>query len=365
MRCSWPSSIRTGPAAPMPTDRLRAAELSVTLADIEAAAERISGHVHRTPLLTCHALDVAVGARVHAKAEHLQRSGSFKIRGALNRLLQLTDDERSRGVVAFSSGNHAQGVALAAQIVGIDATIVMPLDAPRVKRDATRAYGARIVEYDRLTQDREAIAADVAAERGSVVVPPFNDDRVIAGQGTVGLEIAADLPDIDVALVPVGGGGLMSGVAIALKALRPGVRVIGVEPASADDARQSLAAGRIVTIEQPVTLADGVATRAVGTRTFPIMRVLVDEIVTVDEAEIIDAMRFVMTRMKQVIEPTGALTTAALLSGRVKVAGCTVMTLFCGGNLDPDLFADLANRPFSNNSTSNNSTSNHSTESRQ
>ncbi len=365
MRCSWPNSTRTGPAAPMPTDLLRAAGLSVTLADIEAAAERIRSHVHRTPLLTCQALDVAVGARVHAKAEHLQRSGSFKIRGALNRLLQLTEDERSRGVVAFSSGNHAQGVALAARIVGIDATIVMPLDAPRVKKDATRAYGARIVEYDRLTQDREAIAAEVAVERGSVVVPPFNDDRVIAGQGTVGLEIAADLPDIGVALVPVGGGGLISGVAIALKALRPGVRVIGVEPASADDARQSLAAGRIVTIEQPVTLADGVATRAVGARTFPIMRALVDEIVTVDEAEIVDAMRFVMTRMKQVVEPTGALTTAALLSGRVDVAGCTVMTLFCGGNLDPDLIENLASSPYTNRSTSNRSTSNRFTESRQ
>ena len=365
MRCSWPSSIRTGPVAPMPTDLRRAVGLSVTVADIEAAAERIRGHVHRTPLLTCHALDVAVGARVHAKAEHLQRSGSFKIRGALNRLLQLTEDERSRGVVAFSSGNHAQGVALAARIVGIDATIVMPLDAPRVKKDATRAYGARIVEYDRLTQDREAIAVEVAAERGSVVVPPFNDDRVIAGQGTVGLEIAADLPDIDVALVPVGGGGLMAGVAIALKALRPGMRVIGVEPASADDARQSLAAGRIMTIEQPVTLADGVATRAVGSRTFPIMQALVDEIVTVDEAEILDAMRFVMTRMKQVVEPTGALTTAALLSGRVDVAGCAVMTLFCGGNVDPDLLVNLASSPYANRSPSSRSPSSPSAESRQ
>lgn len=314
--------------------------LAVTVDDIEAAADRIRPHVHRTPLLTSASLDAAAGASVHAKAEHLQRSGSFKIRGALNRLLQLTDDERGRGVVAFSSGNHAQGIALAARIVGIDATIVMPSDAPSVKKDATRAYGARIVEYDRYRDDREEVAAEVAARRGSVVVPPFNDDSVIAGQGTVGLEIAADLPGIDIALVPVGGGGLISGVAIALKARCPGVRVIGVEPSCADDARQSLAAGRIITIEQPMTIADGVATQAVGTRTFPIIRELVDEIVTVDEAEIMAALRFVMTRMKQVLEPTGALTTAALLSGRIDIAGCTVMTLFCGGNLDLDVLSN-------------------------
>ena len=334
MRCSSRNSTLTGPDASMRTE---SASLSVTPLDIEAAAERIRGHVHRTPLLRCAALDDAVGARVVAKAEHLQRSGSFKIRGALNRLLQLTDDERSRGVVAFSSGNHAQGVALAARIVGIEATIVMPSDAPAVKMAATIGYGARVVQYDRFREDREAIAVAVAAARGSVIVPPFNDDRVIAGQGTVGLEIAEDVPDLDVALVPVGGGGLLAGVAIALKARCPGVRVIGVEPAAADDARQSLLAGRIVSIDQPVTVADGVATRAVGTRTFPILRELVDEIVTVEEDEIMAALRFVITRMKQVVEPTGALTTAALLSGRVDVAGQTVMTLFCGGNLDVDL----------------------------
>ena len=315
-------------------------------ADVVAAQQRLGSQVHRTALMHSSLLDRATGATVRAKCEHLQRTGSFKIRGALNRLMLLTPDERAAGVVAFSSGNHAQGVALAAQIVGVDATIVMPADAPAVKKDATRAYGATVVEYDRFHEDRELVAARVAGRRGSVIVPPFNDARVIAGQGTVGLEIAQDWPEVQVALIPVGGGGLAAGMAIALRHAIAGIQIVGVEPAAADDARQSLQAGRIVTIDQPDTVADGVATRAVGTLTFPILRSLLDGIVTVTEDEILSALSFVVSRMKQVVEPTGALTTAALLHHRVEgVHGKNVMTLFCGGNLDPSVMAFATTAP--------------------
>jgi threo-3-hydroxy-L-aspartate ammonia-lyase len=310
--------------------------LAVSFEDVAAAAGRLDGRVHRTPLLSSSTLDALVGATVRAKCEHLQRTGSFKIRGALNRILQLTPDEAHRGVVAFSSGNHAQAVALAGRICGVGVTIVMPSDAPAVKKTATLGYGAVVVEYDRVTEDRVAIAASIAERQGSVLIPPFNDATVIAGQGTAGLEVAQDWPEVDVAVIPVGGGGMISGMAIALKDLIPGIRIIGVEPEVADDARQSLASGRIVTIPQPLTIADGVATPAVGTLTFPIMQALVDEIVTVSEDEIRDAVRFISLRMKQVVEPTGALTTAALLQGRVaNIAGLNVLTVFCGGNTDP------------------------------
>jgi threo-3-hydroxy-L-aspartate ammonia-lyase len=316
-------------------------DLAVTLADVQAAAGRLAGVVHRTPLLTSQLLDARVGARVVAKAEHLQRTGSFKIRGAYNRLVQLTPEERAAGVVAFSSGNHAQGVALAAKLLGIKATIVMPLDAPAVKKQATRDYGATVVEYDRYTDNREKIAAEVAGEK-SAIVPPFNDLAVIAGQGTVGLEVIEDFADIDVAVLPVGGGGLASGIAVVLKTLKPSIRIYGIEPASADDALQSLRAGKIVTIAQPVTVADGVATPAIGAHTFPLLSALLDDIVTVSEEEILSALGFIVTRMKQAVEPTGALTTAALLEGRIpNIAGKNVLTVFCGGNLDPAVLGKL------------------------
>ena len=309
--------------------------LPVSPADVDAAATRIAGRVHHTPLLTCSTLDEVVGATVRAKAEHLQRAGSFKIRGALNRILQLTADEAGRGVVAFSSGNHAQAVALAARLRGVRATIVMPSDAPIVKLAATRGYGATVVEYDRGTQDRVALAAAIADRLGSVLIPPFNDVDVIAGQGTVGREVVEEWPDVEVAVIPVGGGGLISGMALALKRSNPRIRVIGVEPEMADDARRSLAAGEIITIAQPHTIADGVATTALGSLTFPIMRELVDEIVTVSEDEIRDAVRFIATRMKQLVEPTGALTTAALLHHRVaNIDRRNVLTVLCGGNAD-------------------------------
>ena len=283
---------------------------------------------------------------VFSKAENLQRTGSFKIRGALHRLLRLSPEERAAGVVAFSSGNHAQGLALAAQILGIKATIIMPTDAPQVKREATAGYGADIVDYDRATEDREAVAARIVADCGGTVVPPFNDPFVIAGQGTVGLEIAQQLlaQDIvpDIAVLPIGGGGLAGGIAIALVDAFPSIRIVGVEPATADDARQSLLAGSIVTIAQPTTVADGVATQAVGTHTFPILRSLLDEVVTVTDEEIMSALRFVLERMKQVVEPTGALTTAALLQARVNVTGKCVVSVLCGGNLDLGLLERLS-----------------------
>ena len=311
--------------------------LAVGPSDVHAAARRIAGHVHRTPLLTSKTLDQLVDGRVFSKAENLQRTGSFKIRGALNRLLSLDPAVRERGVVAFSSGNHAQGVALAARIVGIPAWIVMPTDAPAVKRDATFAYGAHVIGFNRGTEDRRAIAERVADEKGATLVPPFNDPYVIAGQGTVGLEIVEELSNVDVLVVPVGGGGLIAGMSVAVRERHPSIRIIGVEPDCADDARQSLALGSIVHIDEPQTVADGVATTSLGELTFPILSAYVDEIVTVSEAEILSALTFVMTRMKQVVEPTGALSTAALLSGRVRAPGQVIASVFCGGNLDLDL----------------------------
>jgi len=321
-----------------------AALLPVSVDDIRAAAERIAPYVHRTPLLTSRSLSAACGCEIRLKGEHLQRGGSFKLRGAMNRLLALSPAERARGVVAFSSGNHAQGVALAALLLEMRATIVMPSDAPPVKLAATRSYGAEVILYDRHREDRVAIAAALCTERGATLVPPFDDPLIIAGQGTIGLELFEEWPELEVALVPIGGGGLVSGIAIALKALRPEVRVIGVEPEVADDARQSLRAGTIVRIPQPTTLADGVATQAIGRHTFPILRALVDDIVTVAESEILPALEIIMSRTKQVVEPTGALTTAAALSGRLdaEIRGRKVVSLLCGGNLDLRLLRALS-----------------------
>lgn len=308
--------------------------LSVTLDDVQAAAERIAPYIHHTPLLESATLSRLTNSDFRLKAEHMQRSGSFKLRGALNKLLLLSEAERQRGVVAFSSGNHAQGVALAAKLTGSRATIVMPSDAPEVKLEATRGYGAEIVLYNRQQEDREAIARRIAEERDAVLVPPFDDPQVIAGQGTIGLEIVAAWPELELALIPVGGGGLIAGIATAIKGLVPHAEVIGVEPAAADDARQSLAAGSIVRIAPPTTIADGVATTAIGTLPFAIMRSLVDRIVTASEDEIMQTLALIMTRTKQVVEPTGALSTAAALYDKVDVRGRRVVSLLCGGNLD-------------------------------
>jgi len=314
----------------------------VTLDDIRTAAERIGPYIHRTPLQTSATLSRMVGADLRFKAEHLQLTGSFKIRGALNKLLSLTDEQRARGVVAFSSGNHAQGVALAARMLGMQATIVMPLDAPQTKVDATREYGATIVRYDRYREDREVIARSIAQEQGATLVPPFDDPAIIAGQGTVGLEIYEDWPDVDVALIPVGGGGLIAGIATALKSFKPSIEIIGVEPAIADDARQSLAKGEIVRIAAPRTVADGVATLAVGKHPFALIRQHVDQIVTASENEIMRALALIMTRTKQVVEPTGALSTAPALFGTIDLHGRNTVSILCGGNLDLQVLARLA-----------------------
>ncbi len=316
--------------------------LPILLSDVQAAERRLVGHVHHTPLLSCQTLSMLAGCELRLKGEHVQRSGSFKVRGALNRLLQLTDDEKRRGVVAFSSGNHAQGVALAARIVGTPAVIVMPEDAPQVKLDATRGYGAEVVLYHRQSEDREAICRRIADERSAVIVPPFNDPHIMAGQGTVGLEILRDWPEVEVVVIPIGGGGLIGGMATAIKSLRPDVRVIGVEPEVADDAHRSRQAGQIVRIAQPRTIADGVATQSVGTLTFPVMQALVDDIVTVSESAIAQALLLILLRAKQVVEPTAALALAALLSGRLKLPGRNVVGLLCGGNLDLQTLPRLA-----------------------
>ncbi len=307
--------------------------LAISLSSIQAAQARLGSLVHHTPLLSCETLSKLCGCELRLKGEHLQRSGSFKLRGALNRLLQLSPDEKVRGVVAFSSGNHAQGVALAARSCNLPAVIVMPRDAPQVKLAATRGYGAEVVLYDRQTEDREALARKLCDERGATLVPPFDDPHIMAGQGTVGLEIVADWPEVETLLIPVGGGGLISGIAMAAKSLRPSIQVIGVEPEVADDARQSFVAGQIVRIPQPQTIADGVATQAVGKLTFPVIRALVDDIVTVSESQIARALLLILSRAKQVVEPTAALGVAALLSGRLRRPG-KVAALLCGGNLD-------------------------------
>ena len=311
--------------------------MTVSFADIQAAATRLDGVAYRTPVFSSRLFDELAGRQVFFKAEHLQRTGSFKFRGAYNRLAQLNAKQRERGVIAFSSGNHAQGVALAAQLLEIPATIVMPHNAPPVKIAATRAYGATIVLYDPERQSREVVTQTLADERGLQIVPPFNDEQIIAGQGTGALELMQDIADLDTLVVPVGGGGLISGWAIAARALNPQIRIIGVEPEGADDVRQSLAADQIVTIPNPTTIADGVRTNAPGPITFAIMRELIDEVVLVNDSQIMAALRWVALHMKQVLEPTGALTAAVLLANLVPAESRRVGTVFCGGNVAPEV----------------------------
>ncbi len=309
---------------------------TITFSDVQSAAERLAGQAHRTPVVTSRTFDQIAGCSVFFKCENLQRGGAFKFRGAYNALSQLTPEQRQRGVVAFSSGNHAQGLALAAKVLSIPATVVMPSDAPQIKVEATRGYGANIVLYDRLTGDREAIARQLASERGLTVIPPFDHPHIIAGQGTAALELFQDVPDLDVLITPVGGGGLISGCATAAKAMRPGVRVIGVETEPANDAWQSLRTGRRVTIAPPDTVADGIRTTSLGVITFEIMRRLVDEIALVTDADVIEAMRFMLLRMKLLAEPTGAVPIAALMAHKVDgIAGKRVGVIVSGGNADP------------------------------
>jgi threonine dehydratase len=316
-------------------------QFAVGFDDVVAAAARLRGVAHRTPAITSATLDERLGARAYLKAENLQRMGAFKFRGAYNRLAQLDAAERERGVVAFSSGNHAQGVALAAKLLGIPAAIVMPTDAPAAKLAATRGYGAEVVLYDRFTMNRSEIARSLADERGATLVPPYDDPAIIAGQGTSALELIEDVGALDVLFVPTGGGGLLSGSALAATALAPGIAVYGVETVAGDDWVQSLARNERVTIPVPDTIADGMQTQSPGELTFPIVRELCAGVVTVTDDELRDAMRFAFERLKLVIEPSGAAGLAAALGGRVELRGKRVGITISGGNVDAATFARL------------------------
>lgn len=304
----------------------------IGLADVEAAAERIAGVAHRTPVLTSRTL----GEHVFLKAECFQRGGSFKFRGAYNKLTTLPP---GRDVIAYSSGNHAQAVALAARLRGVRATIVMPEDAPPAKLAATRGYGAEVVTYDRWRESREEIGARLAEERGLVLVKPYDDPVVMAGQGTAALELLADVPDLDVLVAPISGGGLIAGCATAAKALRPGIRVIGVEPAAGDDHARSFAAGERVRIEIPRTIADGLQAPEPGELTWQVNSELLDGVVTVEDAELVEAMSFLFDRLKVVVEPSGAAGVAALLHGRLPSG--RVGIVLSGGNVGAARFAEL------------------------
>jgi len=310
--------------------------LLVSYDDVARAHERVAPHARRTPVLTSATIDALTGARVFFKPENLQRMGAFKFRGALNALSQLAPEARRRGVLAFSSGNHAQAVALAGRLLGIPATIVMPANAPRVKLEATRGYGAEVITYDPQTEDREEKSARIAAERGLAVVPPYDHPHVVAGQGTAAKELIEDAGPLDVLLAPCGGGGLLSGCAVAASGLAPGCRVVGVEPVAGDDATRSFRTRTLQTVRNPDTIADGVRTPSLGKVTFPLVLRHVADMVTVDDDQLLRAMFFLWERMKLVVEPTGALGACALLEGRVAARGLRVGIVLSGGNVDLD-----------------------------
>jgi threonine dehydratase len=313
--------------------------LAITAADVLAAAERLKGHAHRTPVMTSRTADERTGAQVFFKCENFQRMGAFKFRGAFNALSRFTPDQRKGGVIAFSSGNHAQATALSARLLGMPSVIVMPQDSPAAKLAATREYqrgqpGSEVVLYDRYTEDREAIGKRLAAERGMTLIPPYDHADVMAGQGTAALELLQETGPLDLLLVCVGGGGLISGSAVAAHHLSPGICVVGVEPEAGNDTQQSLALGRIVHIDTPRTIADGAQTQHSGQLTFPVIQQRVNRIETVSDEQLILTMRFFAERMKMVVEPTGCLGAAALLEGVVKAPGQRVGIIISGGNVD-------------------------------
>jgi threonine dehydratase len=326
--------------------------LAIDFKDITDAAERLRGHAHHTPVLTSRTADERTGAQVFFKAENLQRMGAFKFRGAFNALAQFTPGQRERGVIAFSSGNHAQAIALSARLLGMPSVIVMPQDAPAAKLAATRGYqqgqpGSEVVTFDRYTEDREAIGRRLAGERGMTLIPPYDHPHVMAGQGTAALELieqTADGGPLDTLLVCVGGGGLISGCAVAAAQLCPGIEVWGVEPEAGNDTQQSLARGAIVHIDTPQTIADGAQTQHSGTLTFPVIQALVRGIVTVSDAQLVAAMRFFAERMKIVVEPTGCLGAAAMFeraAGLPDLRGQRVGVILSGGNVDVPRYAEL------------------------
>lgn len=320
---------------------MRSGSPPLALEDVRAAAAGLDGVAHRTPVLTSRTLDEYTGARVHCKAEQLQRTGSFKFRGAFHAVSRMSEAERARGVAAFSSGNHAQAVALAARLHGAPAVILMPSDAPTAKMAATRGYGAEVVTYDRYAQDRRSLATALATDRGVTLIPPFDHPHVMAGQGTVALELLEAVGALDLLLVCVGGGGLIAGCATVAKTLHPRLRVVGVEPEAGDDTKRSLAAGERVEIAVPHTIADGQQVTAPGALTFPINQRLVDDIALVSDAEIVAAMRFAFERLKMVTEPSGACALAALVAGKVDARGLRVGVTISGGNVGADRFAAL------------------------
>ena len=309
-------------------------ELPVHTEDVLSAQSLLAGVAHRTPVARSRTLDAQVGADVFLKCENLQRGGAFKFRGAYNAVARLLPEQRSRGVLAFSSGNHAQAVALAGRELGASVTVVMPSDAPAAKRRATEGYGARVVPYDPATEDRERIAARLVEETGAALIPPYDHAHVIAGQGTAALELLEEVGELDVLVAPCGGGGLLSGTALAARLRAPGCRVIGIEPEAGDDANRSFRTGTLQTVRNPRTIADGARTPSLGTLTFPLVRALVSDMGTASDDELVGAMRFVWERMKLVVEPTGVLGLAAVMSGRLDVRGKRVGVILSGGNVD-------------------------------
>ena len=313
----------------------------ITLSDIQAAAERIRPVAKRTPVLTSESFDARCGLRAFFKCENFQKGGSFKIRGASNMVLSLSPDQLRNGVVAFSSGNHAQAVALAARHVGTRATIVMPLDAPRSKLAATKAYGADIVTYDRFKEDRIAIGKRIAANTGATLVPPFDHELIMAGAGTATLELLKEVPDLDAVVVCIGGGGLISGSAVAATETKPGIRVFGVEPEDANDTFLSLQQGKRVEIAPPKTIADGLRPTSPGELTFPVIQSRVEQVVLVSDEEIRETVTFLLSRMKMLVEPSGAAPAAAVLFGKLPKGLSRVGVIVSGGNIDLDLLASF------------------------
>jgi len=309
--------------------------------DVVAAAGRIAGHAHRTPVLTSRTANAELGAEIFFKAENLQRMGAFKFRGGFNALSRFDAAQRKAGVVAFSSGNHAQAIALSAKLLGIPATIIMPEDAPAAKIAATRGYGGNVVTYDRYKEDREAIGRKLAEENGMTLVPPYDHADVIAGQGTAAKELFEEVGELDYFFVCLGGGGLLAGSALATRALSPACRLYGVEPEAGNDGQQSFRSGAVVHIDTPNTIADGAQTQHLGSLTFPIIQRDVDDILTVSDAELVEAMRFFAARMKIVVEPTGCLGFAAARKMKEALRGKRVGVLISGGNVDLERFASL------------------------
>ena len=312
-----------------------------TYDDVRAAAARLDGHANRTPVLQSRTANALLGAEVFFKCENFQRMGAFKFRGAFNALSRFDAAQRKAGVIAFSSGNHAQAVALSARLLGLPATILMPKDAPQAKVDATRGYGGEVILFDRYTQDREALTRQLAQERGMTLIPPYDHPDVIAGQGTAVKELLDDVGELDALFVCLGGGGLLSGSALAARALSPRCKIYGVEPEAGNDAQQSFRTGEIVHIPTPQTIADGAQTQHLGAYTFEVIRRDVDDILTATDAQLVEAMRFFAERMKMVVEPTGCLGFAAACHAGLPLAGQRVGVLISGGNVDLARFSSL------------------------